>query len=97
MQTLRRTAITVCALLAVFFLVYGIIALTEDYAKGIASNFGFAAVFGISGVLLWRRPGWRRVVLAFGLLVLALVVLYIVLVELRHHGHLDGMAYLPIA
>jgi hypothetical protein len=50
----------------------------------------WAGLFGVSAVLLWRRPGWRRTSVAFGLLVLGVVVLYIVLVELRMHGYLGG-------
>jgi hypothetical protein len=90
MRTTRGIGTTVCAVLAAFFLVFGVIALTRDWARAIGSNFGLAAVFGVSAVLLWRRPGWRRVGVAFGLLILGLLVLYLVLVELHAHGHLRG-------
>jgi hypothetical protein len=43
-------------------------------------------LLGVSAFLLWRRGGWRRAGVAFGLLMLGLVVLYIVLVELHSGG-----------
>jgi hypothetical protein len=67
-------------------LVYGIVYLTEGtYGPG-GSNLGWAGLFGVSAYLLWRRGGWRRAGVAFGLLILGLGVLYIVLVELHSGG-----------
>lgn len=86
-QALRWTGITICAALAMYSLVYAIIDLTKDWAGGFGSNTAWTGLFGVSAVLLWRRPGWRRTGAAFGLLILGIVVLYIVLVELRHHGY----------
>jgi hypothetical protein len=43
-------------------------------------------LFGVSAVLLWRRVGWRRAGVVFGLLMLGFVVLYIVLVEVHSGG-----------
>jgi hypothetical protein len=90
-QTLRWTGITVCAALAGISFVYGIIYLTEDWpSRAAVSNLGWAALFGVSAVLLWRRVGWRRAGVAFGLLMLVYVVAFIVLVELHTHGYLGG-------
>lgn len=83
--TLRSIGTAVCAALAGISLAYGIVALTEGYARGTGSNLAFAGLFGVSAVLLWRRAGWRCAGVAFGLLMVALVVLYIVLVELHTH------------
>lgn len=90
MQPLRWTGVTVCAALALVSLVYAVIDLTEDWAGGFGSRLAWAGLFGVSAVLLWRRAGWRRVGVAFGLLMLGVVVLYIVLVELHMHGYFGG-------
>ena len=84
----RWAGITVCAAIAGISLVYGIVYLTEGQGatRGVVSNLGWAALFGLSAVLLWRRVGWRRSGLAFGLLILVFVVAYLVLVELRSGG-----------
>ena len=73
----RQTGITVCAVLAVVSLVYAVIGLTEDWVRGFGSTLALAGLFGVSAVLLWRRPGWRRTGVAFGLLILGIVALYI--------------------
>jgi hypothetical protein len=44
-------------------------------------------LFGVSAVLLWRRVGWRRASVVYGLLMLGFVVEYIVLVEVESGGH----------
>jgi hypothetical protein len=67
-------------------LVYGIVYLTEGAYGAGGSNLGWAGLLGVSAFLLWRRGGWRRAGVAFGLLMLGLVVLYIVLVELHSGG-----------
>ena len=83
---MRWTGITVCAVIAVFALVYGVIELTEGLLRVGGSNLGWAGLFSVSALLLWRRPGWRRTGLAIGLLILYFVVLYLVLVEVHNHG-----------
>jgi hypothetical protein len=90
MQPLRWTGVTVCAALAVVSLVYAVTALSEDWAGGFGSRLAWAGLFGVSAVLLWRHAGWKRVGVAFGLLMLGVFVLYIVLVELRTHGYFGG-------
>jgi hypothetical protein len=90
MQPLRWTGVTVCAVLAVFGLVYAVIDVTKDWAGGFGRNLAVAGLFGVSAVLLWRRPGWRRTGVAFGLLILGVFVLYVVLVELHAHGYFGG-------
>jgi hypothetical protein len=67
-------------------LVYGIVYLTEGAYGAGGSRLGWAGLFGVSAFLLWRRGGWRCAGVAFGLLILGLVVLYIVLVELHSGG-----------
>ena len=85
-MTWRWAGFTVCAVLAVVGLVYGIVYLTEAaYGPG-GSNLAWAGLFGVSAFLLWHRGGWRRAGVAFGLLILGLVLLYIVLVELHSGG-----------
>ena len=90
MQPLRWTGVTVCAALAVVSLVYAVTALSEDWAGGFGARLAWAGLFGVSAVLLWRHAGWKRVGVAFGLLMLGVFVLYIVLVELRTHGYFGG-------
>jgi hypothetical protein len=88
MQTLRWTGITVCAALAGISPVYGVIYVTEDWpSRGAVANLGWAALFGVSAVLLWRRVGWRRAGVVFGLM-LVYVAAAIVLIELHAHGYL---------
>jgi hypothetical protein len=87
MQTLRRTGIIICAALAVLSLVFAVIDLAQDWARGFGSNLAWMGLFGVSAVVLWRHPGWRRTGVAFGLLILGIVVLYIVLVELHSHRY----------
>jgi hypothetical protein len=84
---MRWTGVTVCAGIAVASLVYGVIDLEEGWGLGRGGSYlGWAGLFGVSAVLLWRRPGWRRTVVAIGLLILYFVVLYLVLVEVHNHG-----------
>jgi hypothetical protein len=82
----RWAGFTACAALAVVSLVYAVIALTEDWVGGFGGRLAWAGLFGVSAVLLWRRAGWRRVGVAFGLLMLGIVVLYVVLVEWQSGG-----------
>lgn len=96
MQPLRWAGITICAALAAVSLVYAVIYLTESSAGPFGSNLAFAGLFGVSAVLLWRRPGWRRTGIAFGLLILGVFVLYIVLVELRKHGYSADIRRRPL-
>lgn len=90
MQPLRWTGVAVCGALAVLSFVYAVIALTEDWARGLGAWLAEAGFFGVSAVLLWRSPGWRRTAVAFGLLILGVAVLYVVLVELHSHGYFGG-------
>lgn len=85
-QARRRIGIVVCALLAGASLVYGVIELMEGWLRLGGSYVAYAGLFGVSAVLLWRRPGWRRAGVAFGLFILYVVVLYIVVVEVHNHG-----------
>jgi hypothetical protein len=82
----RWAAVAACAVLAVLAFVYGIVFLTEGFTRGFISDWGWAALFGVSALLLWRRAGWRRAAVVFGLLMLGFVVLYIVLVEYYSGG-----------
>jgi hypothetical protein len=82
----RWVAVAACAVLAVVSFVGGLVFLTEGATRGFVSDWGWAALFGVSAVLLWRRVGWRRAGVVFGLLMLGFVVLYIVLVELHSGG-----------
>lgn len=86
MQPLRWTGITVCAVLAMVTLVYGIVYLTEGWAGGGGSNLAWAALFGGSTLLLWRRGGWRLAFKILAVVVGLVVVLYIVAVELHSGG-----------
>ncbi len=89
MQALRWTGITVCAALAAVSLVFGVIYVTEDWpSRAAVANLGWAALFGVSAGLLWRRVSWRRAGVVFGLLMLVYVVAFVVLVELHTHGYL---------
>jgi hypothetical protein len=85
-QARRRIGIVVCAVLAAASLVYGVIELTEGWLRLGGSYLAYAGLFGVSAVLFRRRPGWRRAGVAFGLLILYVVVLYIVLVAVHNHG-----------
>lgn len=85
-QGRRWIGIVVCAVLAVASLVYGVIDLSEGWLRGGGSYLAYAGLFGVSAVLLWRRPGWRRAGVASGLLIVYFVVLYIVLAEVHNHG-----------
>ncbi len=89
MRTLRWTGIIVCAAIAVFDFVGAVIDLTENWAGGFGRSLAITGFFGLSAVLLWRRPGWKRAGMAFGLLILGIVVLYVVLIKLRAHGFID--------
>ena len=64
----------------------GIVLLTEGDTPGVVSDWGWATLFGVSAVLLWRRVGWRCAGVVFGLLMLGFVVECIVLVEVRSGG-----------
>ena len=67
-------------------LAYGVIYLAKGWLGVGGSNLAWAGLFGVSAVLLWRGVNWRRVGLAFGLLILYIVVLYIVLAEVHNNG-----------
>jgi hypothetical protein len=85
-QARRWIGLAVCAVLAVASLVYGVIGLTEGSLRLGGSYLAYAGLLGVSAVLLWRRPGWKRAGVACGLLIVYFVVLYIVLAEVHNHG-----------
>lgn len=82
----RWAGFAACVVLAVVGLVFGIVYLTEGATRGVVSNWAWAALFGVSAVLLWRRVGWSRAGAVYGLLMVGFVVLYIVLAELHSGG-----------
>jgi hypothetical protein len=84
-MTWRWAGFTACAVLAVLGVVGGIVFLTEGSTRGVVSDWGWATLFGVSAVLLWRRVGWRRAGVVFGLLMLGFVAVYFVLVELQNN------------
>ncbi len=66
---------------------YAVIDLAESEASGLLGNSA-AGLFGLSAGVLWRRSGRKRTGMAFGLLILGIVTLYVVLVEFRAHGYM---------
>jgi hypothetical protein len=56
MQPLRWTGVTVCAVLAVFGLVYAVIDGTKDWAGGFGRNLAVAGLFGVSAVRFGVAP-----------------------------------------
>lgn len=78
------------AVLAVVGLVFGIIDLTEGWAKGAASGWAWAALFGGLAGVLWRRggPRWTGITLCAVLGMVALVAGIFYLTE----GFTNGVA-----
>jgi hypothetical protein len=89
MQALRWTGIIFCAAIATASLVYGTVSrITEGWSRLVISDWGWAVLFGVAAVLLWRRVGPRHAIVVYGLLMLGFVGVYFVLVELHAHGYL---------
>lgn len=86
----RWVGVTTFAVLAVVGLVFGIIDLTEGWAKGAASGWAWAALFGGFAGVLWRRggPRWTGITVCAVLAVVALVAGIFYLTE----GFTNGVA-----
>lgn len=71
----RWVGVAAFAVLAVIGLVFGIIDLTEGWAKGAASGWAWAVLFGGFAGVLWRRGGLRWTgITVFAVLALAALV-----------------------